>query len=602
MAHPCLMRICCKGLAALLLAVMLAACAGSSGSPKTPGPSPARLSSPDESLLFWRIRVLDRTRALGGFAVWADVSFGIEAEPVLREARAYGKWSTVANKALFDGLLAMRGRPGQYFHRKIRLIPGLARKDSKTYVISTSYTVVVDSKQMVYAGSIFVEITKKTQFEEGASLALDKKYLVGREIEKREALLDVVTRFHRHYPMFLPRYGWKLLARTWAPEDSHDLALTRMVIRFTCDPASKQGCARIWERGGPRIPSLANLKPSKPLVLLVCERGHLDSCRTACNQNFGEGCLAYARGLHTGKGVAADPKEAVAYYKKACRLNIPSGCNWAGMCHTRGTGVPRDHVQGTTLFNSACLSNHAVGCFNLAINYYLGQGVVKSFERAAELFGKACNLKEWDSCNRLAVMYASGRGVAKDPKRAFELYSKACSKGWTMACSNLALVYLKGEGTSLDQGKARFFFGRACARKNAFSCNRLGLLWERGQGGAVDLAKAADLYEKACKLGNAWGCHNQGYCLEKGRGVVKNMLMAAAFYEKACNLGNAEGCYKLALLYKVGSAVKKDKRKARELFEKACRLNHEKACKALGRKKGAAPRQRPSPKARKGSS
>lgn len=83
-----------------------------------------------------------------------------------------------------------------------------------------------------------------------------------------------------------------------------------------------------------------------------------------------------------GRGVAADPKEAAAWYRKAAEDGFSRAQANLANLYLKGEGVAQDDREAALWFHKAALQGHAVAQYNLGAMYESGRGVERDPARA----------------------------------------------------------------------------------------------------------------------------------------------------------------------------------------------------------------------------
>jgi uncharacterized protein len=84
----------------------------------------------------------------------------------------------------------------------------------------------------------------------------------------------------------------------------------------------------------------------------------------------------------TGKGIAADPKEAASWYRKAAEAGLGRAQANLANLYLKGQGVPHDDREAAQWFHRAAVNGHVVSQYNLGVLYETGRGVERDTARA----------------------------------------------------------------------------------------------------------------------------------------------------------------------------------------------------------------------------
>ena len=195
----------------------------------------------------------------------------------------------------------------------------------------------------------------------------------------------------------------------------------------------------------------------------------------------------------TGAGVARDPDEAAAWFKRAAEAGDP--CAQADLATLLQAGavaaLAHEPPPVHEWFERAAEQGDLIGAFNYAVCLAEGVGVPRNDERAAFWLKRAAegvvNAQYW-----YGRMLAEGRGVAKDDAEAAAWFARAAEAGMAEAQVALAELYVNGRGVPRDHQLAKSWFLRAIPAGHAGAMFALGALHggghdhrNRSRGGAT---------------------------------------------------------------------------------------------------------------------
>jgi TPR repeat protein len=241
-----------------------------------------------------------------------------------------------------------------------------------------------------------------------------------------------------------------------------------------------------------------------------------------------------------------------------------------GLMYRDGRGVARDPVESVAWFRKAAEQGYAAGQTNLGLMYSQGQGVPRDDAEATTWYRKAAEQKYAWGQNNLGNMYARGRGVERDDAEAVQWYRKAAEQGFAIAQDNLGVMYRDGRGVNQDFVAAVDWFRKGAENGNAEAQNNLGFMYEHGRGLAKDDTEAAKQYQKAAVQGNALGQCNLGNMYRDGRGgLPQDDQRAVEWYRKSALQGYAAAQTSLGLMYATGRGVPKSESEAAQWYGKA---------------------------------
>lgn len=203
-----------------------------------------------------------------------------------------------------------------------------------------------------------------------------------------------------------------------------------------------------------------------------------------------------------GRGVAADPAQAVRWYRQAAEKGIAAAHFNLGLAYDAGRGVAVDERQAFRHYLMAAEQGLAAAQFNVG------------------------------------NMYANGRGVAQDAFEANIWFRQAAEKGVVEAQYNLGLAYEAGRGVRKDESQGARWLQLAADRGFAQAQFRLGVMREEGRGGTENPAAAAALYRAAAEQGFPPAQNNLGLLIAQGApGVAKDAVQGYAWLLLAAESG-----------------------------------------------------------------
>jgi TPR repeat protein len=148
-----------------------------------------------------------------------------------------------------------------------------------------------------------------------------------------------------------------------------------------------------------------------------------------------------------GKGVRADPGEAVVWFRKSAEQGDLEAQISLAVMYFEGRGVDRDPLEGVKWTRRAAEKGHPVAQQNLGLAYLDAVGVNQSDEEAFVWLSKAAEsgtsgsqyaTRVSEAEFRLGDMYANGRGTTMDLKAAVFWYNKSAAAGNARAKGALA--------------------------------------------------------------------------------------------------------------------------------------------------------------------
>jgi TPR repeat protein len=211
---------------------------------------------------------------------------------------------------------------------------------------------------------------------------------------------------------------------------------------------------------------------------------------------------------HHGTGVAADDKQAVAWYRKAAESGNASGMYELGACHENGYGVTEDTAKAADWYRKAAVAGDPRGMSSLGRMYDNGLGVQIDYQQAVFWYRKAAEAGDVQGMCSLGVMYEDGLGVQKDLQQAISWYRKAADAGDATGMFYLGDTYEYGKGVSKSLQQALIWYRKAAEAGDARAMNKVGAMYEDGQGVQKDRQQAIVWYRKAAQVGNQMAKNN----------------------------------------------------------------------------------------------
>lgn len=161
----------------------------------------------------------------------------------------------------------------------------------------------------------------------------------------------------------------------------------------------------------------------------------------------GDGAAAHALGMIylDGVGVAADPAEAVRWFRTGAGLGDRNAMFYLGVAYAQGAGVAKDPAQGFGWFLKAAERGDATAMFNVAHAYATGVGAPQDDARAVSWFRKAADAGDAEAKAVVAnLTYRGLGGLARDPAAAVKLAREAKAAGAANATPVLAAMCADG--------------------------------------------------------------------------------------------------------------------------------------------------------------
>ncbi|HBM13086.1 MAG TPA: hypothetical protein DD390_10360 [Rhodospirillaceae bacterium] len=171
------------------------------------------------------------------------------------------------------------------------------------------------------------------------------------------------------------------------------------------------------------------------------------------------------KGVHDGKAVAQDFKEAVKWYTIAAagQNNVEAQFNLAVMYHFGRGVIAQDYGLAFTWYCRAAGQGDPTSQFNIGTMYANGEATPKNPAEAAKWFWYAAVQGHADAQFNLGCMYYEGSGVIKDMKSAMQWFTLAAHNCHSGAQFNLGSFYINGHGVKRNPLYAYAWFNIAAS-------------------------------------------------------------------------------------------------------------------------------------------
>lgn len=262
--------------------------------------------------------------------------------------------------------------------------------------------------------------------------------------------------------------------------------------------------------------------------------------------------------LLSGDGMAQDPAQAAAWFRRAAEQGLAEAQSNLGRCYFNGLGVEQSWTQAVYWFQQAAKQGLAEAQNHLGRCYANGQGVQQSWAQAADWYRRAAEQGHTAAQNSLGCCYADGHGVEKSLKQAVYWFRQAAEQGLDKAQNNLGISYANGLGVEQSWAQAVSWYQKAAKQGLAEAKNSLGRCYFNGQGVEQSWTQAVYWFQQAAEQGLAMAQSNLGVCYANGRGVKQSWEQAAAWYRKAAEQGYKFAQGALADCYAGGLGVPRD--------------------------------------------
>ena len=253
-----------------------------------------------------------------------------------------------------------------------------------------------------------------------------------------------------------------------APAASTDsAALPKAVVAAA--PASKPAPAKpaAKDAAGTRTRTRPTPAAAAPTCARASGSGDWASAATVCLAEANAGSASAQRILGTmydrGNGVAANPVEAVSWYRRAAASNDAEAEFLLSQMLDVGRGTAQSAAESVVHLRLAASGGWLRAQQVLAYRLENGTGVRKSEAEAAAWYRRAAERGDAISQQKLADLLAKGRGVDKNEAEALDWYRKAGEQGSGGAAWQAAQMYFKGRGTAKNDSAGMDWLRKAAA-------------------------------------------------------------------------------------------------------------------------------------------
>lgn len=265
---------------------------------------------------------------------------------------------------------------------------------------------------------------------------------------------------------------------------------------------------------------------------------------------------------YSGKGVAADSVEALAWLEKAAANDNVLAQRFLGALYLNGAEadglmtVKPDAKKGAAWYLRAALNDDGPSQAVMGSLYMTGKGVERDNIQAIKWNRLAAAKGEGGAQKRLSTLYADQKRRSSY-ERAIIAQRDEFARGDARAGYRLGRIYYYAPApyTNIKQAVKLF---RETAPKVGSSALMLGVACEEGRGVPQNFAEAVDWYTKAVALGQYEAFGYLGSAYIDGRGVPADEERGVATLQEGANKGDARSQRRLAVLFTQGKGVPYD--------------------------------------------
>jgi TPR repeat protein len=151
--------------------------------------------------------------------------------------------------------------------------------------------------------------------------------------------------------------------------------------------------------------------------------------RAGAEAGLPEAQAAYGQALLDGHGVAADPREALRWFRQAAAANHAMAINMVVRCYEKGWGTPENRAEATRCYARAAQAGLDWGMYNYGSALALGAGIDKDEAAALGWFQRAGAMGHAKSINFVGSFHEEGRVTRRDMAKAALCYACAAEGG-----------------------------------------------------------------------------------------------------------------------------------------------------------------------------
>lgn len=150
-----------------------------------------------------------------------------------------------------------------------------------------------------------------------------------------------------------------------------------------------------------------------------------------------------------------DPKEALAWYRKAAGQNVPEAQTALAdrLMQVQGPDADKNYAEAAKLYRAAA-DKLPIAASHMGDLYCYGVGVKEDAAECAGWYRKAAAGGVAHAASALGGMYAVGNGVAKDDVEANKWLLQGAAGGDVLGQYGIAQAYIKGAGVKQDYVEA----------------------------------------------------------------------------------------------------------------------------------------------------
>jgi serine/threonine protein kinase len=173
-----------------------------------------------------------------------------------------------------------------------------------------------------------------------------------------------------------------------------------------------------------------------------------------------------------GNGVAADPAQAFAWYRRAAPNDAESKFQLSRM-YEIGRGTARDARANVSALREAAAMGHLQAILTLATRLENGAGMGRDYNEAALWYTRAATAGSAQAMMKLGDWARRGRGMTRDDAQAVQYFRRAADAGNADGAWEAARAYLEGRGVPADEATGMTLLRQAARLGNASAVEEL---------------------------------------------------------------------------------------------------------------------------------
>ena len=173
-----------------------------------------------------------------------------------------------------------------------------------------------------------------------------------------------------------------------------------------------------------------------------------------------------------GDGLAADPAQAFAWYRRAAPNDAESKFQLSRM-YEIGRGTARDARANLSTLREAAAMGHAQAIMTLAARLENGAGVGRDYNESALWYRRAATSGSVQAMLKLADWARRGRGMTRDDTLSVQFFRQAADGGSADGAWEAARAYLEGRGVPADEATGMTLLRQAARLGNTSAVEEL---------------------------------------------------------------------------------------------------------------------------------